>query len=143
VKKYLADKTKLPAEGDFNATGRGFPDVAALGHNYFMSVLECVRFPASIPWSCDGCDAPHSEAGGPNLVDGTSCSAPVWGGVMGLLNSFLKSSGKPVCSEVTLSWCCFYSLSCCLVWPMFYPAAVGLCEPDTVPDLRCKRQRVH
>jgi subtilase family serine protease len=37
-----------------------------------------------------------SEAGGPNLVDGTSCSAPVWGGIMGLLNSYLKTSGKPV-----------------------------------------------
>jgi hypothetical protein len=45
VKKYLADTSKLPAAGDFNATGRGFPDVAALGHNYFMSVcaeMVCV-----------------------------------------------------------------------------------------------------
>jgi len=72
VKTYLADKSALPPAANFNESGRGFPDVTALGHNYFI------------------------EAGGALLVDGTSCSAPVWGGILGLLNAFLEENTKPL-----------------------------------------------
>jgi hypothetical protein len=65
--------SKLPAAGDFNATSRGYPDVAALGHNYVI-------------WA----------SGAPTLVDGTSCSAPVWGGVIGLANAARLAAGKKV-----------------------------------------------
>lgn len=49
VKKYLEDKAALPAAGDFNETGRGFPDVAALGHNYFMCV--CLFWTCPCVWN--------------------------------------------------------------------------------------------
>jgi len=54
VAAYLASGAKLPPAGDFNNTGRGYPDVSALGHNYII-------------WL----------SGQPLQVDGTSCSAPV------------------------------------------------------------------
>ena len=73
VKTYLASGAKLPPAGDFNATGRGYPDVTALGHNYII-------------WL----------SGQPLQVDGTSCSAPVWGAVTGLINAARLAAGKKV-----------------------------------------------
>jgi len=72
VKKYLANSTALPPAGTFNASGRAYPDVAALGHNYYV------------------------VAGGAVLVDGTSCSTPVFSAILGLLNSYRLAAGKPV-----------------------------------------------
>jgi len=72
VAKYLKNTTALPAASTFNAAGRAYPDVAALGHNYYV------------------------EAGGPDLVDGTSCATPVFGGVIGLLNSYRLEAKLPV-----------------------------------------------
>ena len=40
VTAYLANKAALPPAANFNASGRGFPDVAALGHNYFVCVIS-------------------------------------------------------------------------------------------------------
>ena len=45
--------------------GRGYPDIAALGHNYYVEL-----------------------GGSPSEVDGTSCSTPVIGGIIGLLNAY-------------------------------------------------------
>jgi tripeptidyl-peptidase-1 len=73
VAGYLASGAKLPPKGDFNATGRGYPDVSALGHNYIIWVQ-----------------------GSGTQVDGTSCSAPVWGAVIGLVNAARLAAGKPV-----------------------------------------------
>jgi len=68
VSAYVAG-SGVPATGDFNATGRGYPDVAALGHSYYIQL--------------------NGEA---LAVDGTSCSAPVFSGVIGLLAA--KKGGK-------------------------------------------------
>jgi hypothetical protein len=73
VKAYLASGATLPPTGDFNATSRGYPDVSALGHNYIIYL-----------------------SGQPTQVDGTSCSAPVWGGVIGLANAARLAAGKKV-----------------------------------------------
>lgn len=72
VAAYLkAAGNTLPGPGNFNPGGRGYPDVAALGHNYII------------------------VQGGSNMqVDGTSCSAPVWGGLVNLFNAHQLSNGK-------------------------------------------------
>jgi len=73
VSAYLKSKAMLPPAGDFNASNRGFPDVAALGHNYYI------------------------ELGGQvNAVDGTSAATPVFSGLVADLNAWRVSNGKPV-----------------------------------------------
>lgn len=71
VKAYIAMNGVVPPAKDYNATGRGYPDVAALGHNYVI-------------WA----------GGEPTLVDGTSCSAPVFGAVVALANAARSAAGK-------------------------------------------------
>ncbi|KAJ6023848.1 Peptidase S8/S53 subtilisin/kexin/sedolisin [Penicillium herquei] len=70
VKSYL---TKLGNkwEGLFNANGRAFPDVAAQGENYAIY-----------------------EKGSLSSVDGTSCAAPTFAGVIALLNDARIQAGK-------------------------------------------------
>ncbi|KYQ90377.1 Physaropepsin [Tieghemostelium lacteum] len=70
VNAYLNSGVKLPT-GKFNATNRGFPDVSALGHNYWIVA-----------------------SGAGQIVDGTSCSSPVFGGIVALLNSIRLNNGK-------------------------------------------------
>lgn len=72
VKAYLASGALLPGAGNFNSSGRGYPDVAALGHNVVI------------------------YQSGPEPVDGTSCSAPIFGGVIGLANAQRLAAGKKV-----------------------------------------------
>lgn len=72
VNKYIKNATAVPAAADFNAKGRGFPDVAALGHNYYI------------------------QMGGVNHVDGTSASTPTMAGMIALLNAWRLSKGQPV-----------------------------------------------
>jgi subtilase family serine protease len=71
VKAYLNSGVQLPT-GNFNASNRGFPDVAANGHNYLIQML----------------------GQGFVQVDGTSASSPVFAAVVSLLNSFLLDHGK-------------------------------------------------
>jgi subtilase family serine protease len=72
VKTYLAAGGLLPpAKTDYNATGRAYPDVSALGHNY--PIL------ASQAWVA---------------VDGTSCSSPVFASIIALANSARLAAGK-------------------------------------------------
>jgi subtilase family serine protease len=69
-KAYQAISGACPPAADYNASGSGYPDVAALGHNYYI------------------------QAGGAVLVDGTSCSSPVFAGILGLINAQLLAAGK-------------------------------------------------
>jgi len=73
VNKYLTNSSALPAAKYFNASGRGFPDVAALAHKYYIQY-----------------------GGAISAVDGTSCATPVWGGIIGLLNAYRLSAKLPV-----------------------------------------------
>ncbi|GAM20880.1 hypothetical protein SAMD00019534_040550 [Acytostelium subglobosum LB1] len=71
VAAYLSSGVVLPDSTKFNASNRAFPDVAALGHNYVIY-----------------------KHGSSLVVDGTSASTPVWGGIIALLNSFRLNAGK-------------------------------------------------
>jgi tripeptidyl-peptidase-1 len=71
VTAYLAKSGVTPAAADFNAAGRGYPDVAALGHNYYIELQ-----------------------GQAQAVDGTSASCPVFAGIMSIVNSARVKAGK-------------------------------------------------
>lgn len=62
--------SSFPSAG-FNAEGRGYPDIAALGHN-FQVIIN----------------------GNQYSVDGTSCAAPVSAGMFALINHQRAESGK-------------------------------------------------
>jgi len=73
VNNYLQNFVKvLPPNNLYNSTNRGFPDVSALSHMYYI------------------------QCGGATAVDGTSCAAPVWAGIVGLLNAHRIKNGRPV-----------------------------------------------
>ncbi|KAF8177575.1 peptidase S8/S53 domain-containing protein [Mycena galopus ATCC 62051] len=65
----------LPSDftGTFNASGRGYPDVALQGLNFQIRVN-----------------------GGVGPISGTSCSSPTFAGVIALINDRLVAAGKPV-----------------------------------------------
>lgn len=72
VAAYLASGATTPGAGNFNQTSRGYPDVAAIGHNVVI------------------------YQGGPEAVDGTSCAAPIFGAIIGLANAARLAAGKAV-----------------------------------------------
>jgi tripeptidyl-peptidase-1 len=80
VKAYLASKPiyPLPASSVFNASNRGFPDVSALGHHYYVELGGQVQ-----------------------AVDGTSAATPVFSGLVASLNGWRAANGKP--TRVSLS----------------------------------------
>jgi tripeptidyl-peptidase-1 len=72
VTNYLRSGVKLPPASYFNQTSRGFPDVSAIGHNCLTLI-----------------------SGQPEMVGGTSCAAPIFAGLMSLLNQASNiKSGK-------------------------------------------------
>jgi tripeptidyl-peptidase-1 len=71
VNAYFKSGVTLPPAGKYNAAGRGYPDVALLGYNY-----EIV------------------DGGQTGLVSGTSCSAPVFAGMLSLVNDARATAGK-------------------------------------------------
>ncbi|KAJ6488739.1 peptidase S8/S53 domain-containing protein [Mycena sanguinolenta] len=71
VAAYLSTLGAAKYAGQFNATGRGYPDVSFQGSNFEMA------------WD--------TELG---TVDGTSCSSPAFASVMALLNDQLIAAGK-------------------------------------------------
>jgi len=71
VSAYLSSGVPLPPSQYFNAADRGYPDVAGLGHNYLIYI-----------------------GGQWEVVDGTSCSSPVWAAITGLLNNARMNAGK-------------------------------------------------
>eukprot|EP01138_Halocafeteria_seosinensis_P012383 gb/GECG01012653.1/.p1 GENE.gb/GECG01012653.1/~~gb/GECG01012653.1/.p1 ORF type:complete len:637 (+),score=77.88 gb/GECG01012653.1/:1-1911(+) len=74
VQKYLQNSSAVPSSSDFNSNGRGYPDVAAIGHAYYIELN-----------------------GQESQVDGTSASCPVFAGVIGLLNAHrLENGGSPI-----------------------------------------------
>jgi tripeptidyl-peptidase-1 len=70
VQGYLSQSGLTPPSSDFNPSGRGYPDVSALGHNYYIELTGQVQ-----------------------AVDGTSAACPVFAGVMALLNAYRVSNG--------------------------------------------------
>lgn len=74
VQKYLQNSSAVPSSSDFNPSGRAYPDVAAIGHAYYIELN-----------------------GRESQVDGTSASCPVFAGVIGLLNAHrLENGGSPI-----------------------------------------------
>jgi len=71
IEYYKTHTTGLPAASHYNATGRGFPDVSTVGVEFWIFV--------------QGLDEP---------VDGTSCAAPTFTGIVSLLNDARVSAGK-------------------------------------------------
>jgi len=72
VANYLAKATKLPPKTQYNATGRAFPDVSSYSENVIVV----------------------SSGGGEEPVGGTSCAAPVFAGILSLINDALLTQGK-------------------------------------------------
>ena len=70
VQNYLSKSGVAPPDSDFNKNGRGYPDVAAVGHAYYIELN-----------------------GQEQQVDGTSASCPVFAGVIGLLNAHRVENG--------------------------------------------------
>eukprot|EP00696_Hemimastix_kukwesjijk_P005903 gnl/Hemi2/17514_TR5790_c0_g1_i1.p1 gnl/Hemi2/17514_TR5790_c0_g1~~gnl/Hemi2/17514_TR5790_c0_g1_i1.p1 ORF type:complete len:847 (-),score=267.78 gnl/Hemi2/17514_TR5790_c0_g1_i1:87-2582(-) len=79
VSRYLTNMTSiLPPVELFNPQGRGYPDVSAAGHSY-IEVAE----------------------GEFSFVDGTSASAPLFAGMLSLLNDYLLSEHGKTLGYVT------------------------------------------
>jgi tripeptidyl-peptidase I len=76
VTKYLTTAANLPAATFYNASGRGFPDVAALGTNFMVY----------------GEDQYGQEGWMP--VSGTSCASPTFAAVITRVNALRVASGK-------------------------------------------------
>lgn len=74
VAAYLAaaGASGVPPSGLFNAQGRGYPDISAIGHN-LLTVDAGLLLPA----------------------DGTSASSPIFAGMVALLNNVRLAAGKP------------------------------------------------
>lgn len=77
VKQYLQANITMPQSQYFNANGRAYPDVSAVGHNCLVNVRD------------------GTGLGRWRYVDGTSCSAPVFAGIITQLNYYQKQRGKP------------------------------------------------
>eukprot|EP00029_Vermamoeba_vermiformis_P010654 TRINITY_DN5658_c0_g1_i1.p1 TRINITY_DN5658_c0_g1~~TRINITY_DN5658_c0_g1_i1.p1 ORF type:complete len:720 (-),score=191.89 TRINITY_DN5658_c0_g1_i1:67-2226(-) len=74
VEGYLTNHADLlPPDSAFNRTGRAYPDVATVGHNLMVAY--------------------QGQFIG---VDGTSASAPIFGGIVSLLNDVRVRNGKPM-----------------------------------------------
>ena len=73
VATFLGSAGALVGSPTFNTTGRGYPDIAALGHMFYVELGKSVVG-----------------------VDGTSASTPVVAGLVGSLNAWRIANGKPV-----------------------------------------------
>jgi tripeptidyl-peptidase-1 len=92
VENYLTNHADLlPPDSAFNRTGRAYPDVATVGHNLmvaFQGQFIGVGTSDYHIWKCKETFA--------NLrSDGTSASAPIFGGIVSLLNDVRARNGKP------------------------------------------------
>jgi tripeptidyl-peptidase-1 len=71
VNAYLKNGPNMPPTSQFNSQGRGYPDVALLGHNYLVVI-----------------------GGQTYEVSGTSCSSPTVAGMIALVNDARMNAGK-------------------------------------------------
>eukprot|EP01006_Ploeotia_vitrea_P024018 TRINITY_DN5672_c0_g1_i1.p1 TRINITY_DN5672_c0_g1~~TRINITY_DN5672_c0_g1_i1.p1 ORF type:complete len:595 (-),score=320.97 TRINITY_DN5672_c0_g1_i1:213-1997(-) len=71
VDAYMKSGVPLPPSGAYNASGRGYPDVSALGHAYEIYVDNQI-----------------------GVGSGTSASTPVWAGFVTLVNNMRLNAGK-------------------------------------------------
>lgn len=69
---YFANAKGLPAAGDYNTAGRGYPDIASQSE-MFTVVSDGIPMPG---------------------VGGTSCAAPTSSGIFSLLNEVRLQAGK-------------------------------------------------
>jgi tripeptidyl-peptidase-1 len=76
VTNYLTNAANLPAASFYNASGRGFPDVAALGTNFMVYGQNQFGQDAWMP------------------VSGTSCASPTFAAVITRVNALRVASGK-------------------------------------------------
>ena len=76
VQKYLSSGATLPKNSFFNATGRGFPDVSALGTNF--QIFAPKQGGASSWWP----------------VSGTSCASPTFAAVITRVNVARLAKGQ-------------------------------------------------
>lgn len=72
VNAYLSGPS-VPSSSYFNSSGRGFPDVAAIGTGFVVYTK-----------------------GRSNPVGGTSASTPTFGSILSMINSMRLNAGKPV-----------------------------------------------
>jgi len=74
IAKYFASGVPLPPANYFNKDGRGFPDLAAFGSQVLILSNGAIE-----------------------PVGGTSCSSPIVGGIISLLNDYVNTkTGKPL-----------------------------------------------
>jgi tripeptidyl-peptidase-1 len=74
VNAYFTSGVQLPPASYFNASSRGFPDVAAQGHNNLID-----------------------QSGQLQPVGGTSASTPIWASIISMLNAVqIQKTGKPL-----------------------------------------------
>lgn len=74
VSAYLQDSSiPKPPAAAFNASNRGYPDVAAMGNSIVLYMKD------NDGWITEG---------------GTSASTPIWGGMLSIINSHLYAQGK-------------------------------------------------
>jgi len=74
VSRYLSSGVQLPPTGYFNAQGHAFPHVAALGSQVLIESQGTIE-----------------------PVGGTSCSSPIFAGILTLLNDYVNTkTGKPL-----------------------------------------------
>jgi len=71
VEAYFKSGVQLPPSTYYNTTNRGYPDVAAIGH-------DCIIY-----------------QGGLEAVGGTSCATPIFASVISALNAASVGKGKP------------------------------------------------
>merc|ERR1712137_726047 len=71
VEQYLNNNQNVPSSGYFNASGRAYADAVTVGHN-----LQVVL------------------SGSLAAIDGTSASAPIFGGIVSVLNNARLNAGK-------------------------------------------------
>ncbi|XP_078609536.1 tripeptidyl-peptidase 1-like isoform X1 [Branchiostoma floridae x Branchiostoma japonicum] len=105
VESYLNKSTKLPPKSYYNATGRAYPDVAALSDNYWV-VMDLIPTP---------------------FISGTSAATPVFAGILSLINDLRFQQGKPALGF-------FNPLLYKSGWEYLYDVTVG-CNLGCLDDL--------
>lgn len=78
VQNYLNNAADLPASSFYNASGRGYPDVSALGTNFMIYSPSAAGQPGA--WGA---------------VSGTSCASPTFASVISRINAERVGRGQP------------------------------------------------